>query len=146
MLIMMPTPIFPNCALHRQRVIADDRGRLIALEGGKDLPFEIARAYFLFGTAAGVTRGFHAHKQLHQWAVSVSGSCVMTVDDGTRRQDIVLDAPELGLHVGPMIWHEMRAFSPDCVLLVLASAHYDEADYIRRYDAFIDLVRMETGQ
>lgn len=135
---------FPGCALYRHPVHADPRGKLIALEQMRTVPFDIARVYYLFANATGQERGFHAHRALHQWAVCVSGSCRILVDDGRKRHDILLDSPELGLHLGPMIWHEMRDFSPDSVLLVLASAHYDEADYLRDYDEFLALVRHET--
>lgn len=137
--------ILANCALYPLRVRGDERGSLIAIEGGRDVPFVIARVYYIFGTQPGVERGFHAHKALHQYAVCVNGSCVMIVDDGIERRELALNRPDEALHLGPMVWHEMREFSPDCVLMLVANDHYDEADYIRDYDAFLATVRAGEG-
>jgi dTDP-4-dehydrorhamnose 3,5-epimerase-like enzyme len=116
----------------------DARGSLVALEGGQDLPFEIRRVYYIFGTKPGVVRGRHAHRALRQVLICVSGSCTISLDDGRAKSDISLSAPDVGLYIGPGIWREMSDFSPDAVLLVLASEHYDEGDYIRDYDAFLE--------
>ena len=131
----------PGCALVDLPVKGDTRGSLIALEQGRDVPFAIARAYYVYATLPGVDRGFHAHRNLRQFAVAVSGACTMVLDDGRVRSEVRLDRPELGLTIGPMVWHEMRAFTPGCVLLVLADALYDEADYIRDYQRFLEAVR-----
>ena len=117
--------------------LGDDRGSLVALEGEKTVPFTIQRVYYLFGTKLGVSRGFHAHKKLQQVAVCVTGRCRMVLDDGQKREEVWLDSSIKGVSLPPMVWHEMHDFSPDCVLLVLASEHYDEADYIRDYDDFL---------
>lgn len=116
--------------------LGDDRGSLVALEAHKTVPFDVKRVYYIFGTQAGVSRGFHAHRALKQVAVSVTGKCRMVLDDGQRREDVWLDSPTKGLLIGDLVWREMHDFSPDCVLLVLASEHYDESDYIRSYDEF----------
>jgi dTDP-4-dehydrorhamnose 3,5-epimerase-like enzyme len=116
--------------------LGDSRGSLVVLEAHKTVPFEVKRVYYIFGTQAGVSRGFHAHHALQQVAVCVSGKCRMVLDDGQRREDVWLDSPTKGLLIGDLIWREMHDFSPDCVLLVLASQHYDESDYIRSYDDF----------
>ena len=121
--------------------LGDDRGSLVALEGEKTVPFAIQRVYYLFGTKLGVARGFHAHKKLQQVAVCVTGRCRMVLDDGHQREDVLLDSPTEGLLIGNMVWREMHDFSHDCVLLVLASEHYDEADYIRSYEDFLRLVK-----
>ena len=133
-------PLPPGCALVELAVKGDERGRLIALEQLGDVPFEIARVYYVYATLPGVDRGFHAHRSLRQFAVAVSGACTMVLDDGKERSEVRLSRPELGLTIGPMVWHEMRDFSPDCVLLVLADAPYDESDYIRRYEDFLAAV------
>lgn len=122
------------------KVIGDERGKLVALEGGKNIPFDIKRVYYLTGTVRGISRGFHAHRQLEQIAICVSGRCRMLMDDGVSREEVWLDAPNKAIRIGRMIWREMHDFSSDCVLLVLASEHYDEADYIRDYDEFLKLV------
>ena len=121
--------------------LGDDRGSLVALEGEKTVPFTIQRVYYLFGTKLGVSRGFHAHKKLQQVAVCVTGRCRMVLDDGQKREEVWLDSSIKGVSLPPMVWHEMHDFSPDCVLLVLASEHYDEADYIRSYEEFLRIAK-----
>ena len=116
--------------------LGDDRGSLVALEGGNTVPFEIKRVYYIFGTEQNVARGFHAHYNLKQVAICVTGRCRMILDDGKNREDVWLDSPTKGLLIGDLVWREMHDFSEDFVLLVLASEHYDEADYIRNYDEF----------
>lgn len=121
-------------------VLGDDRGSLTALEANKDIPFEIKRVYYIYGTADRVARGFHAHKELEQVAVCVSGQCRMLIDNGVARESVWLDSPSKAIYIGNMLWREMHDFSEDCVLLVLASAYYDELDYIRCYDDFLKVV------
>lgn len=116
--------------------LGDERGSLVALEGNKSVPFEIKRVYYIFGTKNGVARGFHAHKKLQQVAICVTGKCRMVLDNGQERNETWLDSPNKGLVIGDLVWREMHDFSDDCVLLVLASEHYDESDYIRDYDVF----------
>ena len=115
----------------------DERGSLIALEGNKNIPFDIKRVYYIFGTKEGSRRGFHAHKKLKQVLVCVAGSCKILLDDGKSKQDISLDNPNKGLLIESMIWREMFDFSPDCVLMVLADEIYDESDYWRDYKDFL---------
>lgn len=114
----------------------DDRGSLIAIEQSQTIPFDIKRVYYIFGTQQNVARGFHAHKALSQLLVCVSGSCDVILDDGVKRESATLDRPDKGLLVESLIWREMHRFSDDCVLLVLASNHYSENDYIRDYAEF----------
>lgn len=122
-------------------VRGDERGSLVAIESMRDVPFDIARVYYIFGTQAGVDRGFHAHRDLRQFAVAVSGSCTIILDDGRTRQAMRLDDPSIGLTIDGLLWREMTDFSPDCVLLVFADAIYDESDYIRDYQQFLELVQ-----
>ena len=121
--------------------LGDERGSLVVLEAGKSIPFEIKRVYYLFATKDGVARGFHAHKKLQQMAVCVTGKCRMVLDDGHTREEAWLDSPTNGLLVNDLVWHEMHDFSPDCVMLVLASEHYDESDYLREYAEFLEEIR-----
>ncbi len=123
--------------LQQFRVIGDERGSLISLECADNVPFIIRRVYYIFGTRADVSRGFHAHRDLQQLAICVSGKCRMTLDDGHSRQDVWLDEPNKGVLIRNLIWREMHDFSEDCVLMVLASGHYDESDYIRNYEDFV---------
>lgn len=124
--------------------LGDDRGSLVALEGNNTVPFDIKRVYYIFGTQTGVSRGFHAHKNLKQVAVCVTGKCRMVIDNGKERVETWLDSPTTGLLINDLVWREMHDFSDDCVLLVLASEHYDEADYIRNYDKFIETVKNDS--
>lgn len=119
----------------------DARGELVAIEGMKDLPFEIKRTYYIFDTVKGVRRGYHAHKKLKQLLICVSGKCKIFLDDGEETEVVVLDSPKKGLYIENDIWREMYDFSKDAVLLVLASEHYDESDYIRDYREFLDYKR-----
>jgi dTDP-4-dehydrorhamnose 3,5-epimerase-like enzyme len=121
--------------------LGDDRGSLVALEAQKTVPFEVKRVYYIFGTKAGVSRGFHAHRTLQQVAVCVTGKCRMVLDDGRRREEVWLESPTKGLLISDLVWREMHDFSTDCVLLVLASEHYNEVDYIRSFDEFKKVVR-----
>jgi dTDP-4-dehydrorhamnose 3,5-epimerase-like enzyme len=120
--------------------LGDERGSLIAVEAEKSVPFPVRRVYYIFGTKDGVERGFHAHKALNQVAVAVTGSCEVVLDDGETETTVVLDSAEKGVLIEPKVWHYMKNFSPDCVLLLLADQHYDEADYIRNYDEFKEWV------
>lgn len=122
-------------------VIGDDRGSLVAIEALDTIPFAMKRVYYIFNTSAAEARGFHAHYQLQQLAICVSGKCRMVLDDGVDREEVWLDSPSKGLLIGDLVWREMHDFSDDCVLLVLASEHYDEADYIRDYDEFLKRVK-----
>ncbi|MCC4288867.1 sugar 3,4-ketoisomerase [Vreelandella aquamarina] len=117
--------------------LGDDRGSLVALESNKSVPFEIKRVYYIFNTKENVSRGFHAHRNLKQIAVCVTGSCRFVLDNGKNREEVVLDSSTKGLLIEDLVWREMHDFTPDCVLLVLASEYYDEADYIRNYDDFL---------
>ena len=119
-------------------VKGDSRGSLIAIESNKDIPFDIKRIYYIFDTKSGVVRGHHAHKTLEQMLICASGSCTIVLDDGENRNEVVLSDPSSGLYVGPNIWHEMKDFSEGAVLLVLASDFYNENDYIRNYDEWLE--------
>ncbi len=118
------------------QIHGDERGSLVSLETEKNIPFEIKRVYYLFDTLEGVSRGFHAHKELKQVAIAVRGSCRFILNDGHERVEILLDNPAQGLLIESFIWREMVEFSPDCVLMVLANKKYDESDYVRDYNQF----------
>ena len=124
--------------------LGDERGSLVVLESNKSIPFDIKRVYYIFATQAGVARGFHAHKQLKQVAVCVTGKCRMVLDNGKEQESVWLDSATKGVLIEDMVWREMHDFSDDCVLLVLASEHYDESDYIRNYDEFKSAVRNDS--
>jgi len=120
--------------------LGDERGQLSVVEFGKTLPFLVRRIYWIHDTKPGVSRGFHAHKKLHQLCVCVAGSVRISLFDGKKEESVVLDSSLKGLLLGPSLWREMHDFSPDCVLMVFADAEYDEADYIRDREQFIRYV------
>lgn len=124
------------------QTLGDERGSLVALEIGMEraVPFDIKRVYYIYHTATGVSRGFHAHLNLKQVAICVAGHCRMVLDNGHGREETLMNNPTKGLLIESMVWREMHDFSDDCVLLVLASEHYDEADYIRSYADFLQQV------
>lgn len=121
--------------------LGDDRGCLVALEGNEIIPFDIQRVYYIYSTAEGVSRGFHAHKKLKQVMVCVHGKCRLNIYDGSEHETVWLDSPERGILIEGFVWREMHDFSENCVLLVLASDHYDEDDYIRDYSEFEKLAK-----
>lgn len=119
------------------KVRGDHYGKLVALEKGNDLPFDVKRVYYIWNTSSETVRGKHAHRKLEQMIVCTSGSCDFILDDGKTRETVHLDNPAQGLYIKHFIWREFTNFSSDCVVMVLASEHYDEADYIRNYDEFL---------
>ena len=119
----------------------DERGMLIALEEKKNIPFEVKRVYFMYDTLEGVHRGKHAHKTLKQVLFCPCGACTISLDDGKETKEVRLDKAIEGLLGEACVWREMYDFTPDAVLMVLASDYYDEDDYIRDYDEFIRYVK-----
>ena len=133
-----------KCIAYRlEQQHGDERGRLVALEEFKDIPFEIKRVYYLYETKEGVHRGFHAHKSLEQILICIHGSCDVLLDNGEEKKVISLERPYEGLYVPNNMWREMYNFSSDAVLMVLASEYYNEEDYIRDYDKFLEMIKKE---
>jgi len=130
-----------ECKLIEFQRHGDDRGMLVALEECKEIPFRIKRVYYMFDTKNGVRRGYHAHKSLEQILICVHGKCMIHLDDGYEIKEVCLDNPDSGLYIANNIWREMYNFSEDAVLMVLASEVYDESDYIRDYQKFVQDVR-----
>lgn len=127
--------------LHRLPQFFDMRGSLSASEFERDLPFRPQRHFVIYDVPTQEIRGEHAHKHCHQFLICVHGSVQVLADDGMRRQEFVLDAPSLGIHLPPMIWGTQYRYSSDAVLLVFASEPYRADDYIRSYDEFLALAR-----
>ena len=119
----------------------DERGQLVALEEMKDIPFGIKRVYYMYETGEGVRRGYHAHKTLKQILVCVHGSCKILLDNGYEKKIVSLEKPYEGLYIEHNMWREMYDFFLFFVLMVLASEHFNENDYIRNYDEFLKMVR-----
>lgn len=119
-------------------------GNLTVVENNYSIPFDVERVYYLYDVPAGEERGGHAHKQLQQFVIAVSGSFDVVIDDGVNRKTVSLNRPFRGLHIKPGIWRELNNFSSGAVCLVLASHHYDESDYIRDYKSFVEYVKEAT--
>ncbi len=117
--------------------ISDPRGNLTFIEGGRHIPFDIRRVYYLYDVPGGSERGGHAHKALHQLVIAMSGSFDILLDDGVQQKRVHLSRSYFGLYVCPMIWRELDNFSSGSVCMVLASNTYDEADYYRDHDEFL---------
>jgi UDP-2-acetamido-3-amino-2,3-dideoxy-glucuronate N-acetyltransferase len=127
--------------IHQLPSFEDIRGRLVAAEMADVLPFRPARFFLVHAVPSSEVRGEHAHRECHQFLVCVKGSVHVVVDDGTRRQEIVLDRPEIGIHVKPLVWGTQYKYSADAVLLVFASHPYDANDYIRDYDKWLEALK-----
>jgi UDP-2-acetamido-3-amino-2,3-dideoxy-glucuronate N-acetyltransferase len=135
----------PGVTLHNLPKIVDIRGSLSVGEFERSIPFAVKRYFMVFDVPSVETRGEHAHRQCHQFLICVRGSCAVVADDGQSRREFVLDRPELGLHLPPMIWGIQYKYSSDAVLLVFASHYYDAADYIRDYNEFQTLAQARSA-
>ena len=124
----------------------DERGQLVALEEYREIPFQIRRVYYMYATKEGVRRGFHAHKSLEQILICIHGTCKILLDSGTEKKIVSLEKPYEGLYIASDMWREMFDFSPDAVLLVLASDYYEEEDYIRNYEEFLAFVKEKEAK
>lgn len=134
------TPV-KGVTIHHLPVIVDMRGKLSVAESERQIPFVPKRYFVVYGVPSQEVRGEHAHIELQEFLVCLTGSCSVLVDDGSRKVEIPLDAPNIGLYLPAMTWTVQYKFSADAVLLVLASDHYDPSDYIRDYSEFIERVR-----
>lgn len=127
--------------LHRRPRFLDARGALTVGQIGDGLPFVPRRYFLIFDVPMGQLRGAHAHRSMHQLLVCVRGDCSVAADDGENREDFLLDAPDLALHIEPMVWATQFRFSGNAVLMALTSAEYDRADYIEDYEYYLACVR-----
>lgn len=126
-----------TCQIVSLPKIADPRGNLTFIEGGGHIPFDIKRVYYLYDVPGGAERGGHAHKELHQLIIAMSGSFDVILDDGVNKKRVHLNRSYTGLYVCPMIWRQLDNFSSGSVCMVLASSKYEEDDYYRDYVEFI---------
>ena len=124
--------------------ISDPRGNLTFMEGGRNIPFEIKRIFYIYDVPTASDRGAHAHKSLHQFLICLSGSFDVAIDDGHEKKVIHLNRPWNGLHIPPMVWASEINFDPGTVCLVLTSDFYDEADYIRNYDEYLIVQKVKS--
>jgi dTDP-4-dehydrorhamnose 3,5-epimerase-like enzyme len=134
-----------DCKIIHLPKITDPRGNLTFIEQENHVPFEIKRVFYLYDIPTGEDRGAHAHKDLHQFLICLSGSFDVAIDDGTNKSVVHLNRPWIGLHIPPMIWASEVNFDAGSVCLALASIAYDEHDYIRNYDDFLKSVNSKGG-
>lgn len=127
-----------DCRILDLRKISDPRGNLTPIEGGTDVPFDIKRVYYLYDVPGGESRGAHAHKKLYQLIVAANGSFTITLNDGRTKKSFNLKRSYYGLLIVPGIWRDLDDFSSGAVVLCLASEHYDEEDYIRDFNEFLE--------
>ena len=127
-----------DCVILPLSKIHNRAGNITIVEGQTNIPFDVRRIYYLYDIPGGEDRGGHAHKTLHQLIVAASGSFHVLLDDGQNKKIVTLNRPDYGLMVVPGIWRELFEFSSGAICLVLASQKYDQEDYIRQYDQFID--------
>ena len=124
-------------------VHSDKRGNLISLADNKEIPFKIKRIYYTLNMPNKAIRGGHAHKRLDEVMVCLHGSCDFVLDDGKEKITITLDRPNKGLYIKANVWRDFRNFSPDCVVILIASDYYDTEDYIRDYDEYLKSIKKQ---
>ena len=137
----LDTTIVRGVTIHKLPLIPDIRGSLTVGEFEQNIPFTPKRYFIVFDVPSKETRGEHAHRECHQFLICVRGSCAVLVDDGKNRIETVLNSPDCGIHLSPMVWGVQYKYSADAVLIVFASHHYDSEDYIRDYSDFIKEVK-----
>lgn len=133
-----------DCKIIELPKISDPRGNLSFIESGQHIPFDIKRVYYLYDVPGGSDRGSHAHKNLHQFIVAMSGSFDVMLDDGKKKKLFHLNRSYNGLYVCPMMWRFLDNFSSGAVCMVLASSHYEEDDYIRDYSDFLAMTNLKA--
>ena len=133
-----------DCSVIELPRIENAKGNITPVHSGINLPFEIARIFYLYDIPGGEARGAHAHRECHQFLVAASGSFEVVLDDGYNKRTVTLNRPYFGLHIPPGIWAAEQGFSSGSICLVLTSHIYDEADYTRDYASFINYTRHET--
>ena len=138
-LILASTPYDASDYIEDFNLYHHENGNLTVVENGKDFPFEVQRVFYIYDVPGGTDRGGHSHRRCHQFIVAVSGSFDLEIDDGVSRRTVTLNRSNIGLYVAPGIWVGLRNFSSGSVCLTLASDPYDEADYVRDYDEFLNL-------
>ena len=139
---MKKTTVY-DCSMVEMDKHHPETGNITVIENGKTIPFDVKRVYYLYDIPGGESRGAHAHKELKQLIIAASGSFEVTLDDGNVKRTFTLNRPYQGLLVVPGIWRELNNFSSGAVCLVMASLPYDEKDYIREYDHFINYKKYE---
>ena len=130
-----------KCKILNFTDLGDERGKLVVVEGGQSVPFDIQRVFYIYESDSTVVRGQHANKESEFVLINVAGQSKVRITDGTEEFVVELNKPMMGVYIPKMIWKDMYDFSEDSVLLVLASTHYDAEEYIRSYDKYIDVIK-----
>ena len=130
-----------DCSVIDISKVHKDSGNITVVENSQNIPFDVKRIYYLYDVPGGETRGGHAHYELEQFIIAARGSFDIIVDDGTNRKRVSLNRPNLALHVVPGLWRELDNFSSGSISLVLASHTYEESDYIRDYNTFLEYAK-----
>lgn len=131
-------PLKDRCKVLYFKDLGDERGKLVVIEGGEAIPFDIKRVFYIYGSDESVVRGQHANRESEFVLINVAGTSRVRMTDGSEDVVVELNKPMMGVYIPRMVWKEMYDFSADSVLLVLASTHYDGSEYIRDYDAYLD--------
>lgn len=132
-----------DCSVIELPKINNRAGNITPVHGNKEIPFEINRIFYLYDIPGGESRGAHAHKDCHQFLIAASGAFEIDLDDGVSKRTVSLNRPNFGLHIPPGIWAAEKGFSSGAICLVLASHTYNEADYIRKYEDFIQYIKQQ---
>lgn len=130
-----------KCKILNFTDLGDERGKLVVIEGGQAIPFEIKRVFYIYGSDTTVVRGKHANRESEFVLINVAGTSKVRITDGNEEFVVELNKPMMGVYIPKMVWKDMYNFSSDSVLLVLASTHYDGKEYIRNYDEYIQIVK-----
>ena len=132
-----------KCPILYFNELGDERGHLVVVEGKQDLPFDINRIFYIYGSDPSVVRGQHANRETEFVLINVSGKSKIRISDGIEKLVIELNKPNMGVYLPKMVWKDMYDFSDDSVLLVLASTHYDAQEYIRNYEEYVKEIKVE---
>jgi len=127
-----------DCSIIEMPRIENVAGNITPIQGSENLPFDVERVFYLYDIPGGEARGAHAHKECHQFLIAASGSFEVALDDGKNKRTVMLNRPYFGLHIPPGMWAAEQGFSSGSICLVLTSHKYDEADYIRDYEEYLE--------
>lgn len=130
-----------RCPIIEFKDLGDERGKLVVVEGGQSIPFDIQRVFYIYGSDSTVVRGQHANKESEFVLINVAGHSKVRITDSHEEFVVNLDRPMIGVYIPKMVWKDMYDFSEDSVLLVLASTHYDGTEYIRNYDDYMEMMK-----
>lgn len=129
-----------KCPILQFADLGDERGKLVVIEGGRAIPFEIKRVFYIYESDSTIVRGQHANRESEFVLINVAGKSKVRITDGKEEYIVELNKPMMGVYLPKMIWKDMYDFSPDSVLLVLASTHYDGKEYIRDYNEYLEII------